>query len=187
MKKPFRTSRPNRWANGPSGENRVALTQLMRSASERLFETLSMPVTYSGEFPVREKRWDQPVSILPFTGQQVAGSLLLAAPVALMVQTTPSGEHTLEDVADWSRELANLLAGSLKTALMQQGIIIELGIPASVVGGDVRIALPAETGLGLVFCDGTHMLHLVLDGYLAEDVEIRADEDNAPTFDVLLF
>jgi hypothetical protein len=146
-----------------------------------------MPVTYSGTFTVREKRWDQPVSILPFTGQQLAGSLLLAAPIALMEQTTPSGEQTIEDLADWSRELANLLAGSLKTALMQQGIIIELGIPASVVGGEVRVALPAETGLGLVFCDGSNMLHLVLDGYLAEDVEIRAEEENGPAFDVLLF
>jgi len=95
------------------------------------------------------------------------------------------GDH--DALADWSRELANLLAGSLKTALLRQGIIIELGLPASLLGSEVRIALPAATSLGLLFIAGANHLHIGLAAYLADDVALRLDEESGAPFDVLLF
>jgi hypothetical protein len=159
----------------------------MRRSAEQLFDTLSIGATYVGPFAIEETRWKWPVSILPFTGQQIAGSLLLAAPLELMGETTPSSEQEIGALADWSRELANLLAGSLKNVLIGQGIFIEIGIPASMYGADVRVALPAETGLGLLFEARGMALHVGLDAYLAADVAIRPAEENGATFDVLLF
>jgi hypothetical protein len=187
MRKGFGPSRPYRWSTGVSGANREALTSLVRRSAERLFATLSLGATYIGPFTIEETRWQRPLSILPFTGVELAGSLLLAAPFELMGETTPSGEQDHDALADWSRELANLLAGSLRTSLLRQGIIIELGIPASLLGSEVRVALPAATSFGLLFIAGTNNLHIGLDAYLADDIVIRLDEDNGAPFDVLLF
>ncbi|NUO53423.1 MAG: hypothetical protein HOV80_31625 [Polyangiaceae bacterium] len=187
MRKGFVASRPSRWSKGVSGTNREALTSLMRRSTEQLCTTLSIGATYVGPFAIEETRWQRPLSMLPFTGVELAGSLLLAAPFELMGETTPSGEQDHEALADWSRELANLLAGTLKTALLRQGVIIELGIPASLLGSEVRIALPAATSLGLLFVAGTNPLHIGLAAYLADDVTLRVDEGSGAPFDVLLF
>ncbi len=191
---PFRRSRPNRWSNGPTGQNRVALTQVARVAAERLFASLDMPATYNGTFAIQESRWADPLSILPFTGQKMAGSLLFTAPLEVISASSPSPEHDLENLIDWSRELANLLVGNLKTSLLRQGVGIELGIPTSVIGGDVRVALPGESAVGLSFQDGPHSLRVVLDAYMDKEVVIR-EEDDEPlaaeesdaSFDMMLF
>lgn len=185
--KPHRASGPGRWPNRPSAANAAALTHVMRKAAERMFAALDLNVTYEGSFSIREARWADPVSILPFTGQKIAGSLLLAAPVRLMEATTPSGEQELGALIDWSRELANLLVGSLKWALLQQGVAIDLGVPASILGPDLRFAPPGDRAQGLLFCDGEHHLRLALDAYLDDGVELRTGEESLAAFDVLLF
>ena len=185
MKTP-RTSRPSRWANGPSPENRTALTQVMRGAAERLFSSLDPCPSYTGTFPVGETRWRDPLSALPFTGREVAGTLLFAAPMEFLSRTTPTGDQEVEDLLDWSREVANLLVGSLKTGLLKQGIVIELGIPTSFVGDNVRVALPNEAAVGLLFESGDHEVRVVLDAYVEHDVRIRTDEESRTSFDIMM-
>ena len=153
-----------------------------------------MPATYNGTFALQESRWADPLSILPFTGQKMAGSLLFTAPLEVISAYSPSNERDLENLIDWSRELANLLVGNLKTSLLRQGIGIELGIPTSVLGGDVRVALPGESALGLLFEDGSNRLRIVLDAYMDKEVVIQdaddeplAAEESDGSFDMMLF
>lgn len=183
-----RVTLSKRWSQNPVPPSTPkALQKILQRAASKLFETFDMGVVEVGTFEPADLQWTSPVAILPFTGAQLAGSLILTAPFELMGETTPSGEQDVEDLIDWSRELANLLVGSLKTALLRHNVVIELGVPTSVVGADVRVAVPGANAMGIVFARGEHLLHVALDAYFAENVVFNLDETTEATFDVLLF
>lgn len=186
-----RSPRVDRRPSALAASNRAALVQVMRQAAERLFASMSLSASYAGSFSMNDMVWSDPVAILPFTGADVAGSLILTAPVELISALSPSGEQDLDALIDWSRELANLLVGSLKNTLLSQGIRIELGIPTSVIGEAVRVGAPRESALGLLFEHRgqllTHSLHLALDVYVSEDVKISCPGESPPELDCMMF
>ena len=177
-----------RWSKKPIPSSTPgALYKILQRAAVKLFEAFDMGVTEKGSFEPARMQWTSPVAILPFTGTQLAGSLILTGPFELMSETTPSGQQDEADLIDWSRELANLLVGSLKTALLRHSVVIELGIPTSVLGADVRVAVPGNKAMGIVFARGDHLLHIALDAYFAEHVVFNLEDERETTFDVLLF
>lgn len=183
-----RTKGPLHWTGGlTAGPAHQALRIIARRAAERLFETLDLRVVHAGSFSPHEERWTAPVAILPFTGSQVAGSLLVASPFELMAGRAIADFDDVEALVDWSCELANLLMGSLKTALLQQGVILELGVPTSVLGNDVRIASLTADATGMLFRRGDHVIHVALDAYCAPEVTLHGEAARETAFDVLFF
>ncbi|MEE9384949.1 MAG: chemotaxis protein CheX [Nannocystaceae bacterium] len=86
---------------------------------------------------------------VPLTGQ-VDGSAILAASVAdsRRIVSLMLGDNTTDDdqLADGFGELANMIAGSLKVHLSQEGRALKIGLPrtrlpVSAGGNDVRIGL----------------------------------------------
>lgn len=152
---------------------------------------MDLASSYAGSFSVANMAWRDPVAILPFTGSELAGSLLVTAPIELISALAPSEDPDMDALHDWSRELANLLVGALKNTLLKQGIRIELGIPTSVIGEMVRVGVSKENAIGLLFEHRgrmvNHPLHLALDVYASEDVEISCPGESPPELDCMMF
>lgn len=177
---------PAAWPPTPDApRSAFALRDVAGRAANRLFETLDMGLTRTGDLATQGMWWPAPVSMLPFTGVHVAGSLVLHAPATLM--PPQHGVPADPEVhADWARELANLLMGSIKTALLQQGLIVELGIPTSIRGNEIRIVRAGHESIGFRYeRDGAELLVAVFASFAAPiDIQVAGE---MPTFDVLLF
>lgn len=174
----------------PDALVRDQLAELVRSAGTELFASLDLPLVHDGAFDPSRPIWSDPVSFLGFGGEKMAGSLVVSAPWPLMAKTSPVGEHQPEVLADWSRELANMMLGGLKIALLRRGLHVQIGLPTSVVSTDLRISTASRSAIGERFRLGRHALLVALDCVVAPDLVLRAPEPLSlpvPADGVLLF
>ncbi len=160
----------------PGALVRDQLAELVRSAGSELFASLDLALTHDGTFDPSQPVWSDPVSFLGFGGEKMAGSLVVSAPWPPMAQTSPVGEHQPEVLADWSRELANMMLGGLKIALLRRGLHVQIGLPTSIVSTDLRISTASRSAIGERFRLGAHALLVALDCVVAPDLVLRAPE-----------
>jgi hypothetical protein len=169
---------------------REGLAALIRNATLELFEVLAIPAEPHGSFEPTSAVWSDPVSFLGFGGDDLAGSLVVSAPWPLMAQTTPTAECQPEALADWSRELANMLVGGFKMALLARGHHVAIGLPTSIVSSNLRIATSTPQAIGERFLVKEHVLLVALDCVVAPAMRLGAPEPDfgQPTGgDVLFF
>lgn len=173
----------------PDDALRSALAALVRATGVELFHSLGLALRHDGTFDPRGPVWADPVSFVGFGGSSMAGALIVSAPWPLMATTSPSAERRPEVLADWSRELANLLLGGLKMSLVRRGLSVQIGLPTSVVSSDLRISTSARDPIGERFRLGDQCLLVALDCVVTSGWSL-ADELPGPwpsSGDALLF
>ncbi len=143
--------------------NRHQLVAMLRDAGLALLESLGIDAQDDGPFDPAQALWSDPVSLVGFAGSAIAGTLIVSAPWPLMARTTPIDDHRPESLADWSRELSNMMLGGLKAALMGRGLDLQMGLPASVVSSDMRITTTSHNPIGNRFDCGGQGLLVALD------------------------
>lgn len=133
--------------------------------------------------------WYHPVAIIGFAGKSIAGTLCLATPWELLRRSNPSNDPLGDgDLLDWSRELSNLLLGSIKLSLLDRDLPVEMGIPTSVLSADFQLQVGAGSRILQVFsCDELKfpaLLSAELSG-VVDLTNIRPGRE--PVADMLLF
>lgn len=117
----------------------------------------------------------------------MAGSVLVSAPWSLIAAICPTGTEDAEELVDWSRELANLLAGFFKSALLPYGLTLSIGLPTSVVSLDMRIDLGSPQPIAHRYAIGEQALLVVFDVRLSERCVFDTHDGLQPVTDLLLF
>lgn len=176
-----------RWPRAPSGDNLRLIDEAARSATERLVGTFGVPIGERRAFDPSSTQWRDPVSILGFVSDELAGSVIVSAPWPLIGSMCPTGTDDTEALVDWSRELANLLAGGFKSTLLAYGVTLEIGLPTSVVSHSMRIDLVSSQPLGHRYEVGDQELLVAFDVRVSEDCVLRFDDGVQPVTDLLLF
>lgn len=176
-----------RWPKTPSGETLHLINQAARLGTERLVAAFGIPIGERRDFDPSNTQWRDPVSILGFVSDDMAGSVIVSAPWPLIGSMCPTGTDDTEALVDWSRELANLLAGSFKSTLLSYGVTLEIGLPTSVVSHSMRIELVSARPLGHRYALGDQDLLVVFDVRLSETCALRVDNSVQPVEDFLLF
>lgn len=157
----------------PSGELRQELSDMLREAVSDLFESLGVSLRHEGQFDPSRAVWSDPVAVVGFAGEHMAGNLVLSAPWPMMAITNPVGDRGPEALADWSRELSNMTLGGLKMALLARGVHVSIGLPASLVSTDLRIETSSRRAIGHRFAHGPWALLVALDGAMVPELSLR--------------
>ncbi len=157
----------------PSGELRQELSDMLRAAVTELFASLGVSLQYEGPFDPSRAVWPDPVALVGFAGEHMAGSLVLSAPWPMMAITNPVGDHGPEALADWSRELSNMTLGGVKLALLERGVHVSIGLPTSLVSTDLRIETTSRRALGHHFVHGPWPLLVALDGAVGPGLALQ--------------
>lgn len=134
--------------SAPIGAVRQELSSVVLRSVLDLFEALQVSLRHDGEFDAAEAVWSDPVAVVGFGGEQIAGTLVLSAPWPMMALTNPVGDRGPEALADWSRELSNMALGSIKLALLARGVSVQIGLPTSLVSTDLRIQTTSRRTIG---------------------------------------
>jgi hypothetical protein len=157
-----------------TASNRAHLATMLRDTGLDLLEALGVAVRHDAAFDPAQAVWSDPVSLVGFGGGEMAGTLIVSAPWPLMARTSPIADHRPEGLADWSRELSNMMLGGLKVALLRRGFELQMGLPASVVSSDMRITTSSRDPIGHRFdCGGLDLL-AALDWLIAPGVVMPA-------------
>lgn len=176
-----------RWTKPPTGETLRLIDEAAGSATERVLASLAIPIGRRHSFDPRTQQWRDPVSILGFVSDDMAGSVIVSAPWPLMGSLCPTRTDDTEDLVDWSRELSNLLAGAFKSALLPYGVTLQIGLPTSVVSLSMRIDLGSPEPIGHRYGLGEQELLVVFDVRLSASCVFDMAETLQPVTDLLLF
>jgi hypothetical protein len=95
-----------------------------------------------------------PVAILGVSGG-LSGALVLTVPWELLHATHPDRSASVVDLADWAGELANVLAGRIKTRLGDLGATMRLSLPQIVIAPYVRGPRVSEGEVARFTCRGS--------------------------------
>lgn len=108
----------------------------------QLFGTGGTVVRCIGEVKSTQMTDQGMAGFVGFTSAQIRGGVGLAMPVALLQRTHPIGKARSNpaegELRDWMCELANLLAGRLKTQLLSYGVAFRVSTPMVVMGKELR-------------------------------------------------
>lgn len=97
--------------------------------------------------------------VLGFTGDTLAGSVVITATDPALAASNPLGDGPTRD---WIAELTNQIGGRFKNTLLRRGV--EIGISAPVVLRAVRLVpVPSRTLVPVSMEVGGGLLHLWLD------------------------
>ena len=77
---------------------------------------------------------------ISFSGNNVVGILVLAAPVEVIRASFPPRleEPRIEDLADWTGEMANRILGFARRNGFESGLTFDMGVPVVVMGRSFR-------------------------------------------------
>lgn len=83
------------------------------------------------------------VGVIGLAGDKLRGSLAIAfsEPCILHIASEMLGErknHLDEDIIDIVAEIANMVLGNAKLALVEQGLDFELALPTTITGEEIR-------------------------------------------------
>lgn len=128
------------------------LTQSITQATQEIFETmLGMEVTAHPPLETRVTSFQHSISGLIGLAGPYKGMLAIHIPEPVAKTITSNFlcmeiEEINDDVKDALGELANMLAGNIKTSLGDEGSDIKLSIPSAVCGEEYTIDSFAEGG-----------------------------------------
>lgn len=112
---------------------------LVLDSTRALFENYGVKLELDGSSVAKMLPSVQLICTIGFSSPALSGSLLLAIPDPVLVQTLPTPDANL---ADWIGELGNQLVGRLKNQLLNYEVTINLALPVVVSGGE--LSLPAK-------------------------------------------
>jgi len=167
---------------------RAVLREIVATSVSQVFAGFGLATCEVDDVDASSVSWYHPVAIIGFAGKGIAGTACLATPWALLKKTYPCDYDSEGDLLDWSRELSNLLLGTLKTSLLARRISVEMGIPASVISADFRMQVSAGTPLLQLFRCEAAPFPTLLSAELGEGIDLTSvptEPDQAP--DLLLF
>jgi len=147
----------------PSCPSRERLAETLRIAGIELFSELGIAVEYGGAFEVATADWREVVGLIGFGGPDVAGTLVVSADWSFLGRTLPIPDADADAKSDWIRELANMALGYLKSLLIQRGLRIDLGLPASVACRDLKMTMTSRAPIGVRLRAGGDEVLLGLD------------------------
>ena len=168
--------------------NRVQET--MVSTVLDVLGTAGLTVLRGGVISLAEARWARTLAVIGLGGGKLRGSVVLSVPTTLLERVHPTGARSVEDLADYLAELANLLLGSFKRRLLALGIAIEISTPITLSAGDLRLRSFGQLPTTHDFSIEDEHVYVVFDavGEEATKVEPRPIEDVAlDTGEVVLF
>ena len=129
-------------------------TQSLIDATREIFETMLMMDPVPGK-PMTERKNVFRGAITGMVGMAggCKGLLAIHSPdrVAMVITSTFLGmdvDSVNDDVKDAMGEMANMLAGSVKSTLASQGKDVKLSIPSAVCGEEYCLECP-EAGVGV--------------------------------------
>jgi hypothetical protein len=168
---------------------RKAMSELLAESVCEVFASSGVEVTRDSGPDDAGVSWYHPVAIIGFAGKNIAGTLCLATPWELLRSSNPSNEALVDgDLLDWSRELSNLLLGSIKLALLDRDLPVEMGIPTSVLSADFQLQVSAGSRILQLFTFDGLKFPALLSAELSGAVDLTdIRPGKAPAADMLLF
>lgn len=160
------------------GTARDAFTRLVERSVREVFDAIEPALLEVRPSDVRGRVTRDVVSSLGFASTSALGALTVAVDSSLARALHPAGSTAdLEALTDWSREVSNLVVGRLKLALLSCGIVVQLALPTTVVGGVLTIhtMAPAPIALSAHWGDLGTMV-VIVDVVAARDVTFEVDE-----------
>ena len=134
-----------------AGENHEMIAGIVSASTLALFEEAGAPVTLQsmhGSQPTRATI----AGLVGFTSEKISGSLLVATSFEVCSMTRPlevrsehlsaANEADWLKVRDWAAELANQLAGRIKSRLFALDVNLRVTIPTALSGNDLAMATP---------------------------------------------
>jgi len=154
-------------------ENRDRIQQMSISACERLFESYGVEMHYQVEaqLPKPEMLY---CGIVGFSGENIKGGLVLAGSREALGASNPVEGA---GVRDWVAELANQLAGRIKSQLLAHSVEIYIATPVVLRGEHLSLEARGPVApLWFVSPQGGRVC-LWLDVDLAEGFDMTVDAD----------
>lgn len=164
------------WTRTPLPDpEREALTLLFLESVRAFVTSLDQELTSVETRETRSMVGPHPVALIGFAGDRAAGVLALGTPWTFLRKTHPMGAAAAEDgLLDWSRELANLMLGGLKWAMLERGVRIDMGLPSTVLGEPVEVRSASSRGMTVIASiTDSDPIELWLDVAMAPGVELR--------------
>jgi hypothetical protein len=136
------------------------LRELLACKAQELFTDYTVPWQLVDEVPVCER---QLCGVLGFTGDQLCGSVVIAATEAAVESSNPIGNGASRA---WVSELANQLVGRFKNSLLRHSVEVAMSIPVVLTATQLT-PLPQAESRATRLSVGT--------GYMTFWLEIQAD------------
>ncbi len=157
--------------------NEIAmLEELLALATVQLFHSLGVDVD---GVPEADARAPRPVvaSTMGFTERGLRAAITLVLERPTVAALYPDVELSAIGAArDACGEMANMLVGQLKNQLRALGVTIQLGLPVTVSGDDLRVLAPAAGSSSWQVFEGAHgQARLRLDVQLDADFTFATD------------
>jgi CheY-specific phosphatase CheX len=166
------------------------LRPMIVESTTSLLDTYGMPTECVEEQDCGVAPNEGLAASLGFTGDQMQGSLVICAPLTLLRHAFPNlrSSASLEDLRDWTGELANQLLGRVKRRVLVYGVEFYLSTPSVVTGRDLR-SISGEGARRLAFACPAGTLYVEIQAHIAPGVRFvdLADVSPAMEGDVLLF
>lgn len=158
-----------------SDNDRVQRTveELAGVACRRVFEAYG--VSLHPAAPAHEPVQFLLAGVVGFAGRSLRGSLILAATVGPLDRSHPS-QRAPATRGDWIGELANQIAGHIKSGLLAYGVEIFVNLPA-VMRGSHLAPLPRREVSPATFTDGGGHVCLWVDVDSAPTLRMKAEPE----------
>jgi CheY-specific phosphatase CheX len=149
----------------------------------KLFQDNNVELTQSSSDDTNDVIDDAVVSFIGFMGEHLRGSLMVIAPMALILRSHPlRSRGAVQEAAaqDWAGELANQILGNLQGRLGPLGVILMLSTPTSARGDRVRAREErSEAFRRLQFVAEPDRLVVLFDAIALDGATLTLDEANA--------
>ena len=165
------------------------LNRLTIETCETLLGGLGLEAHHLSSRQVHDLGSDDRIALIGFGGEKLRGTLLLDIPSAVLVHTHPRRSDVREDLEDWVGELANLLLGRLKAALLPFDVVIQLSTPLVVKGSGTRIEQSTKHSVAHTFEANGGQFRVLLAATAEGDFSLaNAPVHEAETFeDMVMF
>ncbi len=135
---------------------------VVQAEATKLFVANGLRPSFVGRVEPRLVLTTEVLSAIDFAGERTAGLLVLGMAPSLLWRSHPAGGGSAADLADWLNELANMLLGRVKLALMDYRCPIQAGTPTTIVAEDLGLSGSAAGLVMLAFKDGSEAIHVAV-------------------------
>jgi CheY-specific phosphatase CheX len=148
------------------------LDELVRTSCKALFADYSLSLDEVSGSALESEEPVMYCGVIGFTGDDLRGTVLLAATERTLAHTNPVGPNMLRD---WMAELVNQLAGRVKNQLLDFGTTVYISTPV-VLRGQHLAPLPRQELAPLTFQCELGYVCVWLDALVREGFELVEQE-----------
>lgn len=159
----------------------MMVTHLEQAAVE-LFEAYGIPARTSEVRSGASALMAEPsnLAVIGFVGEGVRGALIMTAPESTVLAWLNAMGETSGDCADVLGEFANMLLGRLKTALLPEGVPLQVSTPTTAAGNGLRLSTPPALSRWFALLGESWALKVRIDVTFEPSFALRASADVAP-------